>query len=243
MSVERNRFRDSFVDRSGENAPERYHCSNQNHCEIFSSSSSTKTSCRSCRFEKCLRIGMSIDGSPHFSSPPSLISLSSFSASRIGRQSNLFKERSPSSFSLRRNDDSPSCSIRQIQNSSMSMATVNDSARVASMAKKRKVKSKHQKSSSNRCPILHETSLPKGPSMHLEMPPLMNDFIALVHHSYFKFLKVSSPSSLMSDVDHIDIDLDPSSLPRIREHLVDDQYAIDPLCPTVSRLLSNDYSG
>ncbi len=43
---------------------------------------------------------------------------------------------------LKFNISNKSNSIRQLQNGSTSMATVNDSARIASMAKKRKAKTK-----------------------------------------------------------------------------------------------------
>ncbi len=42
-----------------ENAPERYHCSENNNCLINSTS---KITCRSCRFTKCIQAGMSMDG-------------------------------------------------------------------------------------------------------------------------------------------------------------------------------------
>jgi hypothetical protein len=42
-----------------ENAPERYHCSENNNCQIISSS---KITCRACRFRKCIQAGMSMDG-------------------------------------------------------------------------------------------------------------------------------------------------------------------------------------
>jgi glucocorticoid receptor len=42
-----------------ENAPERYHCAENNNCLILSTS---KISCRACRFRKCIQAGMSMDG-------------------------------------------------------------------------------------------------------------------------------------------------------------------------------------
>ncbi|CAF4778474.1 unnamed protein product, partial [Rotaria sp. Silwood2] len=60
-----------------ENAPERYYCVENNNCEIISTS---KITCRACRFRKCIEAGMSMNGQ-------------SYKSSRIGRQSNLFKER------------------------------------------------------------------------------------------------------------------------------------------------------
>ncbi len=70
-------------------------------------------------------------------------------ASRIGRQSNLFKERLIFILTnlfylfiyLLNN------SIRKFQNDSTSMATITDSASIASMAKKRKTKTKIGKGS------------------------------------------------------------------------------------------------
>ncbi|UJR35806.1 hypothetical protein I4U23_028554 [Adineta vaga] len=55
-----------------ERIPPRYKCAENNNCVI---NYSTRNACRSCRFQKCLRAGMSIEGS------------------RIGRQSNLFKHK------------------------------------------------------------------------------------------------------------------------------------------------------
>ncbi|CAF4686168.1 unnamed protein product [Rotaria socialis] len=40
-----------------ENAPERYHCAENNNCEIISTS---KITCRACRFRKCIEAGMSM---------------------------------------------------------------------------------------------------------------------------------------------------------------------------------------
>ncbi|UJR30567.1 hypothetical protein I4U23_018096 [Adineta vaga] len=53
-----------------ERAPSRYKCMDNGTCEI---SASTRNGCRYCRFQRCIRVGMSVEGS------------------RIGRQSNLFK--------------------------------------------------------------------------------------------------------------------------------------------------------
>ncbi|CAF1225096.1 unnamed protein product [Adineta ricciae] len=55
-----------------ERIPPRYKCAENNTCVI---GYLTRNSCRACRFEKCLRAGMSMEGS------------------RIGRQSNLFKHK------------------------------------------------------------------------------------------------------------------------------------------------------
>ncbi|UJR29923.1 hypothetical protein I4U23_017470 [Adineta vaga] len=122
-----------------ENAPERYRCAENNNCEIRSTS---KITCRACRFRKCIQAGMSMD------------------ASRIGRQSNLFKE-----------------SIRQLQNGSTSMATVTDSARIASMAKRRKTKSK---------PTRVCTS---NNDLDIELSPATKSFIEKVHNAYVMHLK------------------------------------------------------
>ncbi|CAF1622127.1 unnamed protein product, partial [Adineta ricciae] len=53
-----------------ERAPSRYKCMDNGTCEI---SASTRNGCRYCRFQRCIKVGMSVEGS------------------RIGRQSNLFK--------------------------------------------------------------------------------------------------------------------------------------------------------
>ncbi|CAF0939390.1 unnamed protein product [Adineta steineri] len=55
-----------------ERIPQRYKCPEKNNCEI---NYLTRSACRACRFQKCLAVGMSIEGS------------------RIGRQSNLFKHK------------------------------------------------------------------------------------------------------------------------------------------------------
>ncbi|CAF4312932.1 unnamed protein product, partial [Adineta steineri] len=55
-----------------ERIPQRYKCPEKNNCEI---NYLTRSACRACRFQKCLTVGMSIEGS------------------RIGRQSNLFKHK------------------------------------------------------------------------------------------------------------------------------------------------------
>ncbi|CAF2547101.1 unnamed protein product [Rotaria sp. Silwood2] len=122
-----------------ENAPERYHCTENNNCEIISTS---KITCRACRFRKCIEAGMSMN------------------ASRIGRQSNLFKE-----------------SIRQLQNKSTTMATVIDSARIASMAKKRKTKTKTGK-----------IFAPKN-EIDIELSPTIKEFIEKAYTSYLIYLK------------------------------------------------------
>ncbi|CAF1025086.1 unnamed protein product [Adineta ricciae] len=53
-----------------ERAPSRYKCMDNGTCEM---SVSTRNACRYCRFQRCIKVGMSVEGS------------------RIGRQSNLFK--------------------------------------------------------------------------------------------------------------------------------------------------------
>ncbi|CAF1274475.1 unnamed protein product [Adineta ricciae] len=122
-----------------ENAPDRYRCTENNNCDIHATS---KITCRACRFKKCVQAGMSMD------------------ASRIGRQSNLFKE-----------------SIRQLQNGSTSMATATDSARIASMAKRRKTKSKPSRiiTSSN--------------DIDNELSSGTKSFIEKVHNAYIMHLK------------------------------------------------------
>ncbi|CAF1547253.1 unnamed protein product [Adineta ricciae] len=55
-----------------ERIPQHYKCLERNNCEV---NTSTRNLCRACRFQKCLSVGMSIEGS------------------RIGRQSNLFKHK------------------------------------------------------------------------------------------------------------------------------------------------------
>ncbi|CAF1676729.1 unnamed protein product, partial [Adineta ricciae] len=122
-----------------ENAVERYRCAENNNCEIRSGS---KVTCRACRFRKCVQKGMSMD------------------ASRIGRQSNLFKE-----------------SIRQLQNGSTSMATATDSARITSMAKQRKIKSKSTK-------IFIASS-----DIDLKLSSETKTFIEKVHNAYTMHLK------------------------------------------------------
>ncbi|CAF3670563.1 unnamed protein product [Rotaria socialis] len=122
-----------------ENAPDRYYCTENNNCEIVSTS---KTTCRACRFRKCIEAGMSMN------------------ASRIGRQSNLFKE-----------------NIRQFQNSSTSMATVTDSARIASIAKRRKTVTKTEK-------IFASTN-----EIDDEISPTIKEFIEKVHYYYLLYLK------------------------------------------------------
>ncbi|CAF1365057.1 unnamed protein product [Rotaria sordida] len=122
-----------------ENAPERYHCTENNNCEIISTS---KITCRACRFRKCIEAGMSMN------------------ASRIGRQSNLFKE-----------------SIRQLQNNSTTMATVTDSARIASMAKRRKTKTKIGKIFASKNEI------------DIELSPTIKEFIEKVYNAYRICLK------------------------------------------------------
>ncbi|CAF3834547.1 unnamed protein product [Rotaria sordida] len=120
-----------------ENALERYHCIENNNCEIISTS---KITCRACRFRKCIQTGMSMN------------------ASRIGRQSNLFKE-----------------SIRQFQNNSTSIATVIDSVRIASMAKKRKTNNKNVFASNN--------------EIDIELSPTIKTFIENVYNAYLVYLK------------------------------------------------------
>ncbi|CAF1678334.1 unnamed protein product, partial [Adineta ricciae] len=122
-----------------ENAVERYRCAENNNCEIRSGS---KVTCRACRFRKCVQKGMSMD------------------ASRIGRQSNLFKE-----------------SIRQLQNGSTSMATATDSARITSMAKRRKIKSKSTQ-------IFTASS-----DIDLKLSSETKTFIEKVHNAYTMHLK------------------------------------------------------
>ncbi|CAF0951142.1 unnamed protein product [Rotaria sordida] len=123
-----------------ENAPERYHCTENNNCEIISTS---KITCRACRFRKCIEAGMSMN------------------ASRIGRQSNLFKE-----------------SIRQLQNNSTTMATVTDSARIASIAKRRKTKTRIERIFASD----HE--------IDIELSPTIKEFIEKVYNAYLIYLKV-----------------------------------------------------
>ncbi|CAF2727622.1 unnamed protein product [Rotaria sp. Silwood2] len=118
-----------------ENAPERYHCTENNNCEI---STASKITCRACRFRKCIEAGMSMN------------------ASRIGRQSNLFKE----------------SSIRQLQHKSTSLATVIDSARIASMAKRRKSKNKNGK------------IFASNDEIDIELSPTIKAFIENIYNAY-----------------------------------------------------------
>ena len=68
FKIEKGFFRRSIK----ENASEKYHCADNNNCPIVPIG---KITCRACRFAKCIQAGMAME------------------ASRIGRQSNLFKER------------------------------------------------------------------------------------------------------------------------------------------------------
>ncbi|CAF4187630.1 unnamed protein product, partial [Adineta steineri] len=122
-----------------ENAAERYLCVENNNCEILAPS---KLSCRACRFKKCIHFGMSMK------------------ASRIGRQSNLFKE-----------------SIRQIQNGTTSMVTIRDSARIASMAKRRKIKTKSGR------------TITTNNEIDIELSLTTKEFIKKVHNAYIMHLK------------------------------------------------------
>ena len=72
-------------------------------------------------------------------------------------------------------------SIRQLQNGSTSMATINDSVRIASMAKRRKSKTKQSKSLTIRSSF----------QIELELNPSTKDFIDHIHNGYLKYLKVS----------------------------------------------------
>ncbi|CAF3679629.1 unnamed protein product [Rotaria socialis] len=56
-----------------ENAPERYHCAENNNCEIISTS---KITCRACRFRKCIEAGMSMSGFSNTSDKYEIISSS-----------------------------------------------------------------------------------------------------------------------------------------------------------------------
>ncbi|CAF4442586.1 unnamed protein product [Rotaria sp. Silwood2] len=127
-----------------ENAPERYYCVENNNCEIISTS---KITCRACRFRKCIEAGMSMNGQ-------------SYKSSRIGRQSNLFKE-----------------SIRQLQNDSTWMGTIIDSAHIGSMAKRRTAKNKSGK-------IFATTN-----EIDIQLSLTIKDFIEKVYNAYLIYLK------------------------------------------------------
>ncbi|CAF0834302.1 unnamed protein product [Didymodactylos carnosus] len=122
-----------------ENAPDRYRCAENNNCEINSTS---KITCRACRFRKCINAGMSMD------------------ASRIGRQSNLFKQ-----------------NILLLHKGNHSMASINDSARIATLAKKRKTKARNGRifASNN--------------EIDSELTDETKEYIRVVHSAYIEHLK------------------------------------------------------
>ncbi|CAF1014202.1 unnamed protein product [Didymodactylos carnosus] len=111
-----------------ENAIEHYHCSANDCCKI---DSKLKMNCRACRFRKCIDGGMSVG------------------ASRIGRQSNLFKH---------------SLITIQEKRPDSKMASIDDSARVAIIAKKRKIKYVRSFSSPNEIAI----KLPEEMKIYIE---------------------------------------------------------------------------
>ncbi|CAF0869323.1 unnamed protein product, partial [Didymodactylos carnosus] len=122
-----------------ENAPDRYRCAENNNCEINSTS---KITCRACRFRKCINAGMSMD------------------ASRIGRQSNLFKQ-----------------NILLLQKGNQSMASINDSAKIATLAKKRKTKARNGRifASNN--------------EIDSELTDEIKEYIRVVYSAYVEHLK------------------------------------------------------
>ena len=122
-----------------ENAPEGYFCSENNQCAIISIS---KIICRQYRFEKCLQIGMSIEGLARrlvFLPSCSLVQFLALEDNRIcSKRSSVISDATRETLFC--------SSIRQLQNRSIAMASISDSVRIASMTKKRKVKSKQKKS-------------------------------------------------------------------------------------------------
>jgi hypothetical protein len=53
-------------------------------CEI---NVATRNACRYCRFQRCIKVGMSVEGRVNYLS----LEITNYLGSRIGRQSNLFK--------------------------------------------------------------------------------------------------------------------------------------------------------
>jgi hypothetical protein len=69
-----------------ERAPSRYKCMDNGSCEI---SVATRSACRYCRFQRCIKVGMSVEGSLNYLLV--FLKVKDYLGSRIGRQSNLFK--------------------------------------------------------------------------------------------------------------------------------------------------------
>jgi hypothetical protein len=72
------------------------------------------------------------------------------------------------------------------------MATVTDSARIASMAKKRKIKSKSGRSNIKNDKYLYffRFSLCSNNEIDIELSPAIKEFIEKVHTAYVMYLKV-----------------------------------------------------
>ena len=87
-------------------------------------------------------------------------------------------------------------SVRQMQNRSTSMATVTDSARIASMAKRRKTKGKFGKGiEENLKRNIFNYSVSVFASKNeidLELSPTTKEFVATVHNAFVMHLKVLS---------------------------------------------------
>ncbi|CAF1419463.1 unnamed protein product [Didymodactylos carnosus] len=88
-----------------ERTSQRYTCLESNNCEI---NTSTRNICRACRFQKCINAGMSIEGS------------------RIGRQSNLFKQKM---LSMQKTGNIPSSLLNALTNNDYGMRTFGNNLR------------------------------------------------------------------------------------------------------------------
>ena len=92
-------------------------------------------------------------------------------------------------------------SIRQLHNGSTSMATVTDSARITSMAKKRKIKLKTEKGRSQTskkkslyCSFIWVFA--SNNEIELKLLPSTREFIERVHNAYTVHLKVLKLSAI-----------------------------------------------
>ena len=71
-----------------ERAPSRYKCMDNGTCEI---TVATRNACRYCRFQRCIQVGMSVEGKWMACEDERGCTRLHRAGSRIGRQSNLFK--------------------------------------------------------------------------------------------------------------------------------------------------------
>ncbi|CAF3222891.1 unnamed protein product [Rotaria socialis] len=172
------------------NGKKKYKCQRDLNCLVTKRS---RTQCQYCRFQKCISVGMKAHESVGsktedlYKKLPCLICNASASGIHFGAVTceackgffrRSIKENAPERYHCAENNNCEIIStIRQLQNNSTSMATIMDSARIASMAKKRKTKNKIGKIFAS----INE--------IDIELSPAIREFVDKAFDAYLIYLK------------------------------------------------------